>query len=145
MKNIWKWVLRIAAGVIVLAALAAAGYLWQRNTGFAFTSGAQTYGRTWAGPMMRGHHDFYGSPMGRDFDRSHGRMMGGRADLPYGGWLFPLYGLARLVPLTLAALAIVAAYQIGKRAGINSLTVGGPPAQAAAIKTKTAQTPRTKQ
>jgi hypothetical protein len=67
--------------------------------------------------------------MGRGFDRFHGPMMGGRGFVryaPFGGWFFPFFGLVRLVPLALVIGAVVLAYQMGKRAGANSVAVVAP-------------------
>lgn len=144
MKNIWKWMLGILAVVVLLAALAGAGFLWQRHADYAFSPRTVAFERSWDGPMMRGHHDFFAGPMSRGFDRFHGPMMGGRSfgyDRPFDGAFFPLFGLIRLVPLTLLVLVLVVAYQMGKRAGVNSVTHAPQPAP---VETKPARTPRKK-
>lgn len=136
MKSIWKWILGIAGIVVVLAALVAAGYFWQRNTGYAFEARQAPFERGIPGPMHRGY-EAYGPMMGgRGFDRYHAPMMGGGSydyGLPFGGGFFLLGGLMRLIPLAVVALLVFAAYQMGRQAGMNTRA----PAEPAGTRKKT--------
>lgn len=133
MKNLWKWILGILIGLLVLGAIFAAPFVLRSAFGGNFGPGV--YQPSWRMPM----HPFEGRgfdrqgwrmPMhpfeGRGFDR-FGPMMGGRG---FGGYT-PLFagfmllgGLLRLV-ISLGILALVAwlAYRQGKKAGMASAPV----------------------
>lgn len=123
MTSIWKWILGIAGIVVVLGALVAAGYFWQRDTAYAFESRRAPFERGVPGPMHGGYYG-HGAMMGsRGFDRYHVPMMGGDGygyGLPFGGGFFLLGGLIRLIPLAVVVLLVFAAYQMGRQAGMNT-------------------------
>ncbi len=130
MKNLWKWILGILIGLLVLGAILAAPLVLRGAFGGNFAPAVYQPG--WRVPM----HPFDGRdfdrqgwrmPMrpfdGRIFDR-FGPMMGERGFsgfTPFFGGLMLLGGLLRLVvPLGILALVAWLAYQQGKKAGMAS-------------------------
>jgi len=131
MKKVWKWILGILIVVLVLGAVGAAAWAWQRNGSLAFMPGSApsekaSMPHTPAGPPgPRG-----GPSLGPGFERSPGPLMdrpGGPPRMPFGGGFFLPGGLLwmRLIPFALTILILAAAYQLGKRAGILSMTTRG--------------------
>lgn len=120
MKNIWKWILGILVGLLVISAIVAVPFILHNTFGADLAPGFDR--QSWRMPM----HDF-GE---RGFDR-FAPMMGGRGG--YGGFS-PLFagfmllgGLLRLlVPLGIVALIAWLAYQQGKKAGMKSSTPAAP-------------------
>lgn len=145
MSRTLKWILGIVAGLVIIAAVAAAGYiLWNRAPrafGYRFNQpNAQVAPGTPGAPGTQpnqpnqpfGFRGYGMNPYG-GFGR-HMPMMGGRGYfnygmMPFGFGMFFLGGLLRLlIPLIIVVLVAVLFYQLGKRAG-SAPAVVAPPAQ----------------
>lgn len=150
MSKIWKWILGILI-VLVVAALAVGAVFMVRNRAFmaasvrpVFGNGQQTRPGIQGTPNPQGTpnapaapnrpYGFNGQkgpmmPYGFNGRGNRGPMMGrggfshfGMFGMPFGMGFFFLFGLLRLViPLGILALVAFLFYQMGKRAGVNSV------------------------
>jgi hypothetical protein len=120
MKPVLKWILGILIVAVVIAAVGMAAWAWSKNDRAAFTPPSA---HSDIGPQPRGHEGGQVGPMqGPAFDRPHSRgpMMTGR---PGGGFLMPIVMIwMRMIPFALTILILAAVYQMGKRAGVLSVT-----------------------
>jgi len=107
MNKTWKWILGIVLVLVVLGALAMAGFFWQARVGI-INANVPFDGREF-GPMHRGDGG-WGYPMMQG--DQHYRMMGGRGFPPFDGGFFLLGGLARLA---FFGLLLYFAYWLGRR------------------------------
>lgn len=116
MKTIWKWVLGITIGLLVVA-IAVPLIMHGVMANYGFGMGGIQNG--WQHPSVPGFNGEFG---GRDFHHNgmH-RGFGNYGPMSYGFMFFG--GLMRLVPLALLALLVLGAYQLGKKSGIKSNTV----------------------
>jgi hypothetical protein len=138
MKTIWKWVLGILIVVVVIAAVGMAALAWRNNERVAFMPPPA---HSDIGPQPRGHEGGQVGPMqGDGFDRFHqpGPMNGrqdGRQHMPFGGgFLMPIVMIwMRMIPFALTILILVAAYQMGKRAGVLSVIAANPGLKTASV------------
>ena len=112
MKNVWKWILGITLGLVILVGLGFVIFNYFSNGHMLFRIGPSFSGH----PMMNDYGFGNRSPMNGYRGFRH-PMMGGRGFYPFGGFFF-LGGLLRLI-LPLAVLGAVGyfAYRKGKKDG----------------------------
>jgi hypothetical protein len=142
MSKIWKWILGILLILVIVAGVAALGFVWQSHR-MAVTSYRPPFGRESNGPMMQRGNDGWGQPpMGRHFDGGPHSMMGGYP--PFFGGLFLLGGLLKLA---IFIGLLYGAYALGRRNARITLDPkpAAPVAEVPAPEAETPPAPRTRQ
>jgi len=98
MKNVWKWIIGTAVGLVVLAALLGAGFIL-RNSCHVYRTGARIApGFYQRGPGMM--------PFG-GFEHMRAPGMMGRGIMPFGGFIGGLVSLGFLVLVVLGIIWLV--------------------------------------
>lgn len=100
MSKTWKWILGIVVVVVVLGALAMAGFAWRSN--MSYRGGDLPYARDWNNmPMYRDN----------DWNNWNHPMMSTRGFVPFGGFFL----LGGLVKSGLFLGLLYGAYWLGRR------------------------------
>ncbi len=134
MSKVWKWILGIVIGLVVLALIAGAFIVVRNQSMMAFRPGVF---QTWPGqPANPNGQTAPNSPYG-----PRGMMPGwyghgmrnfgyeGRGFGPFGMGFFFLGGLLNLIlPIGVLVLVAYVFYQMGKRAGMNNRMAAVPSA-----------------
>ncbi len=124
MSRIWKWILGIVVGLVILAGI---GFVAANYFGFGHIA---SFGRApYAGhPMMDDYSFGDRAPRGDSQSFRH-PMMGGRGYYPFGGFFF-FGGLLRLIfPLAILVAVGYFAYRKGKQDGTAEVVADPAPSQ----------------
>ncbi len=113
MKKVWKWIIGIVLGLIVLALLVGLGFL-VRNNFHAYRTETFYRGYTERGPSMM-PYEGYGFHM-----RGPGMM--GYGIMPFGGLIGGLFSLGILVLLVLGIIWLVRSIRTPKTSAASSAT-----------------------
>jgi hypothetical protein len=173
MSKVWKWIIGILIGLIVVAVVVGAVFMVRNRAFMASSVRPYAFGNGQTRPNLQGTPNPQGTPNapsapnGQNGQRmpfgfngqkgpmmpygfnngrhnpmygwgDRGPMMGGGGFRHYGGFMpfgmfgmgfFLLGGLLHLViPIGILVLVAYLFYQMGKRAGVNSVTSKAPPA-----------------
>ena len=121
-KNIWKWIIGIVLGLIVLAALVGVGFLVRTN--FHVTQFAAVANQDWntRGPGMM--------PFGGPGWHMRGpSMMGYSGMMPFGGLFSGLISLGLLALIVLGIVWLVRNLRVSKAVAVHPCTRCGKPVQ----------------